>query len=92
MRTLKRPEHDAAEDFDVCVERAEGDSYILRPSARFAHSAAYIKRMAAAHGFSVEISDEVILRTERDMPITGEIFVLRRKDEAPHARRPAGGG
>ena len=25
MRTLKRPEHDAAEDFDVCVERAEGD-------------------------------------------------------------------
>ena len=78
--------------FAFSTEHAEGDSYILRPSARFAHSAAYIKRMAAAHGFSVEISDEVILRTEHKMPVTGEIFALRRKDEAPLARRPAGGG
>ena len=78
--------------FAFSTEHAEGDSYILRPSARFAHSAAYIKRMAAAHGFSVEISDEVILRTEHNMPVTGEIFALRRKDEAPLARRPAGGG
>jgi predicted TPR repeat methyltransferase len=59
------------------VETAEGDSYRLSPSARFQHPPAYVRGVAARHGFAELSSKRVVLRQERGDPVMGEIYLLR---------------
>ena len=63
--------------FAFSVEAEEGDDgYVLRPTGRYAHSLAYIKRLAAAAGLREMHLEESVLRMEKGRPIHGYIVVL----------------
>lgn len=64
--------------FAVTVEEIEGDSFGLRRTARFGHSAAYLGRLAQAHGLRVTQAERFILRQEHDGPIPGLLHVMTR--------------
>jgi predicted TPR repeat methyltransferase len=51
--------------------------YALRPSGRYAQSAAYVRRLAAAHGFAVLSEQSAPLREAQGQPIPGLVYALR---------------
>lgn len=59
------------------VEGGEGD-FALQPTLRYAHSEAYIRRLADAHGFTVERTAPSLLRIDNGKPVNGTLLVLRR--------------
>src|SRR5262249_47439851 len=66
--------------FVLAVETYDGDGFVLRPSRRFAHSAAYIRALASSSGF-VELALQYgVLRTEQGRSIGGAVYVLRTKE------------
>lgn len=65
--------------FAFSIERSETAPFELRPSGRYAQSREYIRRLAQAHGFMVEIEDPITVRKEQDVPVEGAIFVLSRE-------------
>jgi predicted TPR repeat methyltransferase len=62
--------------FVFSTEEKNGDSYELRPSGRYAHSEAYIRRVAVENGFVVESCTREELRKEKEGWVFGQIFVL----------------
>lgn len=61
------------------ADAVAGAGYALRASARFAHSAEYVKRTASLAGLAVAAVREVTdLRTEGGAPVPGYIVVLQR--------------
>jgi len=64
--------------FAFSVEAAEEtDTYVLRPTGRYAHATGYIRQLAQAAGLQELSLDHVVLRKEKDSPMPGYIFVLR---------------
>lgn len=63
--------------FCFSTENCENDSYILRPSGRFAHAPAYIEQLADETGWRVEHKQEKNLRKERSDWVSGTLWVLR---------------
>ena len=64
--------------FAFSVEGADGDSFVLTESGRYAHGAAYIDRLASAHGFAIVACDAIQIRKAKDGHVTGFAFVLER--------------
>lgn len=63
--------------FAFSVELAgEGQELQLRPSLRYAHSRAYIERLARAHGFRVRQAWEAPLREDQQKPVPGLYLLL----------------
>lgn len=62
--------------FVFSVEDLPQGSYKLLPSGRYSHSAAYIRELAAQHGFTQAHFEQCELRKEREAIILGNIFVL----------------
>lgn len=60
--------------FCFSVEEAEGEGFALRPSLRYAHSEAYLRGLAAAHGFTVDAMDRGAVREDQGTAIPG-LFV-----------------
>jgi predicted TPR repeat methyltransferase len=58
------------------VETSRGQDVEIRPSGRFAHSDAYIAQMAALHGLVILERSEHDIRSERDRPISGALYIL----------------
>ena len=54
----------------------DSESFVLRPTARYAHSAAYIRRLAEANGMRELHFEEVALRKDAGEYIRGYMFVL----------------
>lgn len=54
------------------------ENYVLRETARYAHSDAYVKRMAAKHGWQVVAMRSDMIRSESQQPIHGHYYVLCR--------------
>lgn len=50
---------------------AEGQEPQLRPSLRYAHSEAYIRRLASTHGFKVQMLLQAPLREDQQQPVQG---------------------
>jgi predicted TPR repeat methyltransferase len=50
--------------------------FALRPSGRYAHSEAYLRGLAAAHGFSVSALESCVLRKEDGADIAGLLAVM----------------
>lgn len=65
--------------FLFSTESAEGDSFVLRDSGRFAHAPAYVRRLAAAQGFGLLFSQPVDIRQGPDGPVAGEVYILRKE-------------
>ena len=53
-------------------------AYVLRPSLRYAHSLAYIQRLASDHGLRVLRTDRGLLRHDHGQAITGLFCVLQK--------------
>ncbi len=53
------------------------EAYVLRPSLRYAHSLAYIQRLASDHGLRVLRADRGLLRHDHGQAITGLFCVLQ---------------
>ncbi|HRE17476.1 MAG TPA: tetratricopeptide repeat protein [Rhodocyclaceae bacterium] len=56
---------------------AEGDDFQLLPSLRYAHSEAYIRRLAEAHGFSVDEISHAPIRYDQEQAVEGMYVYLR---------------
>lgn len=65
--------------FAFSVEADETrEDYVLRPSGRYGHSAAYIRTLAEKHGQQEVSMREVVLRKEAGIPMQGYLFVFRK--------------
>ena len=62
--------------FALQVEACEEDGFVLRRSARFAHSAPYIRELARSSGLAEVSFRQEVLRTESHKDIAGYVFVL----------------
>lgn len=60
------------------VERSDEAEVVLRPTRRYAHSQAYLERLAAAQGFVPLSIAGSVLRQDGDRPVDGWLVVLRR--------------
>ena len=64
--------------FCFTVEESEEAELVLRPSLRYAHSEASVRRLAAAHGFRVAALQRRAVREEQRQPIAGLFVWLER--------------
>jgi len=65
--------------FAFSVEAGEdGCDFRLNARRRYAHSPAYLQRLAAAHGLAVESSTRSAIRKEGDEAVDGLLVVMRR--------------
>jgi predicted TPR repeat methyltransferase len=55
-----------------------GDDYAVMSTHRYAHGTAYLRRMAAAHGFEVEHDRQAVLRQNAGLDVAGRVQVWRR--------------
>jgi predicted TPR repeat methyltransferase len=62
--------------FAFTLQKAESGDYRLGEDLRYAHSCAYVERLAAAHGFALQICDPVSVRQDRGQPVQGLSVVL----------------
>ncbi|HHZ09983.1 MAG TPA: methyltransferase domain-containing protein [Rhizobiales bacterium] len=65
--------------FAFSVERHQGpEDFVLRPSRRYAHADAYLRRLLAASGFAVASFEAAAIRMDRGEPVEGLIVVAER--------------
>jgi len=62
--------------FCFSTETVEGEGFVLQASNRYAHAPAYLRTLAAAHGFQVASLESAVLRSENGVPINGQVAVL----------------
>ncbi len=82
MRPTLEAAHDALVSgglFALSVEALDADGFALQPTARFAHSMAYIERTAQAAGFTVCWRDDITVRIDRGVALPGHLYVLQRR-------------
>jgi predicted TPR repeat methyltransferase len=64
--------------FGFSVEAGGAQDFALGANFRYAHSPAYLRRLAQAHGFAVELIEAKVLRQEDGVDVSGTLAVLRR--------------
>jgi predicted TPR repeat methyltransferase len=81
---LLRPNGVVAFTVEAMEGRASGDGpadapgdYRLDPNGRYAHSAAYLRRLAAANGFATSDLRPIEIRLEGGRPVHGWLAILR---------------
>jgi predicted TPR repeat methyltransferase len=74
MRSVLRP----GGLFGFSVEAGDGTDFILQPTYRYAHSLAYIRRLAEVHEFAIESTALRVIRKNRDTDVPGYLIVMRR--------------
>ena len=75
--------------FCFSVESLEGDGADLRllPSLRYAHSAAYLVRLASQHGFEVVAMEHAPVREDQGEAVEG-LYVILRREASLAGQRP----
>ena len=63
--------------FAFSVEASEEQDLVLRATRRYAHSRAYLERLAQDHGFAVETIEPHIVRQQHGVDVEGYIAILR---------------
>lgn len=61
------------------IELNQGEGIAIRSSGRFSHSPRYIRALAEEHGLTILAEKPCPIRLEREVPIPGQLFVLRRE-------------
>lgn len=64
--------------FGFSVEAGESQDFALRSTLRYAHSAAYLRKLSDHHGFVVETIAPKVLRQEEGKDVVGYLAILRR--------------
>lgn len=60
-------------------DAATGEDYVLRPSLRYAHGEAYVRRRADDAGFTVLQSRQTVIRMDAGMPVIGRLYLAQRR-------------
>jgi predicted TPR repeat methyltransferase len=63
--------------FAFTVEPSDQPGWQLAPSARYVHGRDHVEAVAAACGLAIEHFARGTLRTEREVPVPADVFVLR---------------
>jgi predicted TPR repeat methyltransferase/lipoprotein NlpI len=63
--------------FAFSFETSEEQDLVLRPTRRYAHSVAYIQRLADRHGFEIASLEPSVIREEGGKDMDGYLAVLR---------------
>jgi predicted TPR repeat methyltransferase len=63
--------------FAFSFESSENEDLVLRPTRRYAHSVAYIERLAGDHGFEILSLEPSVIREEGGQDQNGYLAVLR---------------
>jgi predicted TPR repeat methyltransferase len=71
-RALRRGAH-----FCFSVEAGDEADFVLKINLRYAHSAAYVRKLARDHGFGLEILESQVLRQDDGLDVVGHLVVLR---------------
>lgn len=64
--------------FAFSVERSDDADILLRPTRRYAHSRAYLERLAATQGFALRSIGAAVLRKDGSQPVEGWLVALGR--------------
>ena len=59
------------------IERSDGDDFVLQSTLRYTHGDAYVRRLAATHGFDVLRAEPSVLRVDHGEPVHGFLYLLR---------------
>ncbi len=65
--------------FAFTVEMSVDQEWRLNDSGRYAHSATYLRQLAARHGFEIALLDEASTRDDRGAPVPGLVCVMRKQ-------------
>jgi predicted TPR repeat methyltransferase len=63
--------------FGFSIEASEGADFVLQATRRYAQSPAYIRRLAAAHGFEVLQLEPTAIRKEHGQDLPGFVAILK---------------
>ena len=63
--------------FGFSVEVSEDQDFVLRATRRYAHSRAYLRRLAEDHGFAFETLESHVIRQQDGIDVVGELVILR---------------
>jgi predicted TPR repeat methyltransferase len=64
--------------FGFSVEASEEQDFVLRSTLRYAHSAAYLRKLSDDHGFVLETIESKVIRQEDGDDVAGYLAMLRR--------------
>ena len=73
--------------FAFSLERHDGEGFILHAKVRFAHSLAYLRGLADAHGFAEVHIREIIVRKSGPDEVPGWIVVLEKHSDSGASRQ-----
>jgi predicted TPR repeat methyltransferase len=63
--------------FCFSVEISEGQDFALKANLKYAHSDAYLRRLAKDHGFVVEMIESQVIRQDGGIDVVGYLAILR---------------
>jgi predicted TPR repeat methyltransferase len=63
--------------FGFSVEAGEQEDFMLRATRRYAHSTAYLRRLADDHGFVLETIESHVIRQQDGVDVVGNLAMLR---------------
>ena len=63
--------------FCFSVEASEVQDFVLRDTCRYAHSTAYIRKLAKDHGFALETMEPKVIREQEGRDVVGYLAMLR---------------
>jgi len=64
--------------FGFSVEACEDGDFVLRATRRYAHSRAYLRKLAEEHGFIFETLESHVIRQQDGIDVVGDLAILRR--------------
>jgi predicted TPR repeat methyltransferase len=63
--------------FGFSVEASEDQDFVLRATRRYAHSRAYLRKLAEDHGFVFERVESHVIRQQDGIDVVGDLAILR---------------
>jgi len=63
--------------FGFSVEASEEQDFVLRDTCRYAHSVAYLRKLAEQHGFATEALESKVIRQQDGKDVVGHLAILR---------------
>jgi predicted TPR repeat methyltransferase len=72
--------------FGFSTEAGEDLDFVLRDTCRYAHSFAYLRRLAEEHGFALEIIESRVIRQQDGADVVGHLAMLRSVPGCPSGK------
>ena len=62
--------------FGFSVETSDEQDFLLRPNRHYAHSGAYLRKLAEKHGFALDRIESQVIRQDNAIDVVGYLVVL----------------